>query len=82
MLDRFHPVVPLVLRVVLGGLFVWHGIDKFDAGIDMVKQMFTMWGVPWCWADRAAYGDRSRSLRVRCWCSASPHGWRPCCSVW
>ena len=45
-LDRFHPVVPLVLRVVLGGLFVWHGIDKFDAGIDMVKQMFTMWGVP------------------------------------
>lgn len=45
-LDRFHPVVPLVLRVVLGGLFVWHGIDKFDAGIDMVEQMFTMWGVP------------------------------------
>ena len=45
-LDRFHPVVPLVLRVVLGGLFVWHGIDKFDSGIDMVQQMFTMWGVP------------------------------------
>ena len=39
-------MAPLVLRVVLGGLFVWHGIDKFDAGIDMVEQMFTMWGVP------------------------------------
>ncbi|MEZ5220557.1 MAG: DoxX family protein [Ilumatobacteraceae bacterium] len=45
-LHRFHLVVPLVLRVVLGGLFVWHGVDKFDAGIDMVEQMFTMWGVP------------------------------------
>lgn len=32
-LNRFHPLVPLVLRVVLGGLLVWHGIDKFDSGI-------------------------------------------------
>ena len=38
--------MPLVLRVVLGGLFVWHGIDKFDVGIDMIEEMFTMWGVP------------------------------------
>lgn len=45
-LNRFHPVVPLVLRVVLGGLFVWHGIDKFDVGIDMIEGMFTSWGVP------------------------------------
>lgn len=45
-LNRFRPVVPLVLRVVLGGLFIWHGIDKFDAGISMVKDMYTMWGVP------------------------------------
>lgn len=46
MLNRFRPGVPLVLRVVLGGLFVWHGIDKFDVGIDMIEEMFTMWGVP------------------------------------
>ena len=45
-LNRFHPAVPLELRVVLGGLFVWHGINKFDVGIDMIKNMFTMWGVP------------------------------------
>jgi putative oxidoreductase len=45
-LNRLRPVVPLVLRVVLGGLFIWHGIDKFDAGISMVKDMYTMWGVP------------------------------------
>jgi putative oxidoreductase len=45
-LNRFHAAVPLVLRVVLGGLFVWHGIDKFDSGIGSVEDMFTMWGVP------------------------------------
>jgi uncharacterized membrane protein YphA (DoxX/SURF4 family) len=27
-------------------LFVWHGIDKFSGGIEMVKAMFTTWGVP------------------------------------
>jgi len=31
---------------VIGGLFIWHGIDKFDAGISMIEDMFTMWGVP------------------------------------
>jgi putative oxidoreductase len=45
-LNRFRPLAPLVLRVVLGGLFVWHGIDKFDTGISMVEDMFNMWGVP------------------------------------
>lgn len=45
-LDRGRAAAPLVLRVVLGGLFIWHGIDKFDAGISMVEEMFTMWGVP------------------------------------
>jgi len=37
---------PLILRIVFGGLFLWHGIDKFRAGIDMVEGAFTMWGVP------------------------------------
>jgi uncharacterized membrane protein YphA (DoxX/SURF4 family) len=32
--------------VVLGGLFVYHGYDKFDGGIGMVQDMFDMWGVP------------------------------------
>lgn len=45
-LNRFRPAAPLVLRVVIGGLFVWHGIDKFDAGISMVEGAFRSWGVP------------------------------------
>lgn len=45
-LDRFRPAAPLVLRVVLGGLFLWHGIDKFDTGISMVEGAFEGWGVP------------------------------------
>lgn len=45
-LDRGRAVAPLVVRLVVGGLFVWHGIDKFDAGISMVEGAFTMWGVP------------------------------------
>jgi putative oxidoreductase len=45
-LDRGRPLAPPLLRVVLGGLFVWHGIDKFDTGISMIEEMFTMWGVP------------------------------------
>lgn len=44
--DRLRPAAPLVLRVVLGGLFVYHGVDKFDGGIDMVERMFGSWGVP------------------------------------
>lgn len=45
-LNRLQPLAPLVLRVVIGALFVWHGIDKFDTGISMIEDMFTMWGVP------------------------------------
>ncbi|HXH56573.1 DoxX family protein [Iamia sp.] len=45
-LNRFRPAAPLVLRVVLGGLFLWHGIDKFDTGISMVEGAFEGWGVP------------------------------------
>lgn len=44
-LNRFRPAVPLVLRVVLGSLFVWHGINKFDVGISTIKGMYEMWGV-------------------------------------
>ena len=45
-LNRGRPAAPLVLRIVIGGLFIWHGIDKFNVGISMIEEMFTMWGVP------------------------------------
>jgi putative oxidoreductase len=45
-LDAFTPVGLLFVRVVLGGLFVWHGIDKFDVGLSMIEDMFDLWGVP------------------------------------
>lgn len=44
--DRLRPAAPLVLRVLLGVVFVYHGLDKFDVGTDMVEQMFDGWGVP------------------------------------
>lgn len=44
--DRIRPAVPLVLRMVIGGLFVYHGYKKFDDGLGMVEEMFDMWGVP------------------------------------
>jgi uncharacterized membrane protein YphA (DoxX/SURF4 family) len=45
-LNRYTSFAPLVLRVALGVIFVWHGLDKFDAGISMVEGAFTEWGVP------------------------------------
>ena len=44
-LNRYRPAVPLILRVVIGSIFVWHGIDKFDVGISTIKGAFEMWGV-------------------------------------
>lgn len=46
MFDRLRPAVPLLLRVVIGGLFLYHGFKKFDDGIAMAKLMFDMSGVP------------------------------------
>lgn len=45
-MDLGRPFSLLVVRIILGGLFVYHGIDKFDAGISMVEGMFRSWGVP------------------------------------
>ncbi len=45
-IERARPLAPLVLRVVLGGLFVYHGFDKFSGGINGVLAMFDGWGVP------------------------------------
>lgn len=45
-LGRFGDAGPALARMLLGFLFVWHGVAKFNDGIDMVKGMFEMWGVP------------------------------------
>lgn len=44
--DRLRPFVPLVLRVTIGIIFFWHGVDKFDVGISNVEGAFDGWGVP------------------------------------
>ncbi len=46
MMDLGQPFTLLAVRIIVGGLFVYHGIDKFDAGISMIEGMFTSWGVP------------------------------------
>lgn len=46
LMDVSQPFTLLAVRVIVGGLFVYHGIDKFDAGISMIEGMFTSWGVP------------------------------------
>lgn len=45
-LDHCRPFALLAVRLIVGGLFVYHGVDKFDAGISMVEGMFRSWGVP------------------------------------
>lgn len=45
-LGSFASFAPLVLRVVLGGLFLLHGIDKFQTGLGNVEQFFASNGVP------------------------------------
>ncbi len=45
-LGKFASFGPLVIRVVLGGLFLLHGIDKFNVGISNVEGFFAENGVP------------------------------------
>ncbi len=45
-LGRYASFAPLVIRVIIGGLFVLHGIDKFDTGISNVEGFFSSNGVP------------------------------------
>ncbi|MGH1493005.1 MAG: DoxX family protein [Acidimicrobiales bacterium] len=45
-LGRYASFAPLIIRVILGGLFVLHGIDKFDTGISNVEGFFDSSGVP------------------------------------
>lgn len=45
-LGRYASFGPLVIRVVLGVLFILHGFDKFDTGISNVEAFFDGAGVP------------------------------------
>lgn len=45
-LDGFGPIAPLVIRVILGILFIYHGFDKFDTGLENVEGAFRSWEVP------------------------------------
>lgn len=45
-LGRFASFGPLIIRVVLGGLFILHGVDKFRDGISGVEEFFASNGVP------------------------------------
>lgn len=45
-LARQANLAPLILRLVLGALFLYHGIDKFDTGLANVEGFFTAEGVP------------------------------------
>ncbi len=45
-LGRLSSLAPLVLRLAIGGVMAYHGIDKFRGGIGGVEEMFQMWQVP------------------------------------
>lgn len=45
-LGRLSSLAPLVLRLAIGGVMAYHGIDKFRGGIGGVEEMFKMWQVP------------------------------------
>jgi len=45
-LARGASFAPLIMRVLLGGLFVLHGVDKFRTGLDNVEAFFASNDVP------------------------------------
>lgn len=45
-LNRASVFIPLVLRVVVGYIFVRHGYQKFDWGLDTIEAGFDEMGVP------------------------------------
>lgn len=45
-LARQASLAPIILRLVLGALLLYHGIDKFDTGISNVEAFFDSSGVP------------------------------------
>lgn len=45
-LARLTPSLPIVIRVLVGSIFAYHGFDKFRAGISNVEMFFASFGVP------------------------------------
>jgi len=45
-IGRLSTFGPLVLRLGIGLVMAYHGIDKFRGGIGGVEEMFRMWEVP------------------------------------
>jgi uncharacterized membrane protein YphA (DoxX/SURF4 family) len=45
-LSRFQPAVPLLLRAVLGVIFIAHGFQKIDAGIGAFSASVARLGFP------------------------------------
>jgi putative oxidoreductase len=45
-IGRFAGLAPVVLRIAIGGVMAYHGVDKLRMGIDEVEGMFRMWDVP------------------------------------
>lgn len=39
-------IVSLIMRVVLGIIFVFHGVDKFQMGLSNVEAWFSSMGIP------------------------------------
>lgn len=44
--DRLRPLIPVILRLTLGVIFFWHGVDKFRTGLSTVEGAFDGWGIP------------------------------------
>lgn len=45
-LARLTPTLPIVIRVLVGSIFAYHGYDKFRAGIGNVEMFFASFDVP------------------------------------
>lgn len=45
-LNQLQSIIPIVPRVLIGVVFLAHGIDKFNSGISNVEGAFTGMGVP------------------------------------
>ncbi|GAA0450759.1 DoxX family protein [Alkalibacillus silvisoli] len=41
-----HATTNMILRVILGIVFLVHGLDKFQTGLDQVSMWFSSLGLP------------------------------------
>lgn len=45
-LARFAPAAPVVIRLLVGGVMAYHGVEKFRGGLEGVEGFFAASGVP------------------------------------